>query len=318
MVSHETMRETRVISALKRYALEVLVAVRPPDLPGLPALMEAYAAAGVTLALWPMLGDEQGRWANVNNAPVFCDFVRRTIEPLEARGLAPGEIVFDLEPDIAEVSTLFSRVHHDGPVRRPWGTPARAAIARSEFERLLRELHTSRIRATATVVPLVLLESERSGRGLWQRAMGTPIDGLRWDHVNVMLYSSMFEGWSLNTMRRTDTLGLLAAFCTATRERFGTNASVSLGAVGVGALGDEPTYRAVRELAEDVAVARACGIDDLALFDLGGVLSRAPMESWLHAFTETPSRSGELPGTWRSGAAMSGGRWVTRLLGLIP
>jgi hypothetical protein len=55
--------------------------------------------------------------------------------------------------------------------------------------------------------------------------------------------------------------------------------------VGTGAFGDEPTYRSPAELADDVAVARGAGVDDLALFDLGGVLRRPPAEAWLEAFT---------------------------------
>ena len=72
-----------------------------------------------------------------------------------------------------------------------------------------------------------------------------------------------------------------------TRLRFGRRAGISLGAVGKGALGDEPVYRDVSELAQDVAIARAQGVDDLALLDLGGVLARPNPEAWLEAFVAT-------------------------------
>lgn len=117
--------------------------------------------------------------------------------------------------------------------------------------------------------------------------MGTPVDGIPWDHATAMLYTSILEGWSRGALHRDDAVSLLAGGCRAARARWGAAAGASLGAVGTGALGDEPVYRSAGELAEDVAVARACGIDDLALFDLGGVLARPPVAPWLDAFTRT-------------------------------
>ena len=43
------------------------------------------------------------------------------------------------------------------------------------------------------------------------------------------------------------------------------------------------------ELADDVAIARYEGIEDLALFDLSGVLARGPIEPWLDAFEAEPA-----------------------------
>jgi hypothetical protein len=68
------------------------------------------------------------------------------------------------------------------------------------------------------------------------------------------------------------------------RTRWGARAGLSLGAVGTGAFGDEPVLRSPAELARDVAIARAAGIQELSLFELGGVLRRAPAEPWLEAF----------------------------------
>jgi hypothetical protein len=77
----------------------------------------------------------------------------------------------------------------------------------------------------------------------------------------------------------------------------------------VGALGDEPVYRAVRELREDVAAARAAGIEDLSLFDLGGVLARPPAEAWIEALVETPRGGGAAaPLTPRAQCALAAAR----------
>jgi hypothetical protein len=110
----------------------------------------------------------------------------------------------------------------------------------------------------------------------------------------VMLYTSMIEGWSRRVFGREDARSLLAWFATRSRERLGSRAAVSLGAVGTGALQSEPVYRSPKELADDVGIARAAGVDDLALFDLGGVVARPPIEGWLEPFAYTPPAR-ELP-----------------------
>jgi hypothetical protein len=85
-----------------------------------------------------------------------------------------------------------------------------------------------------------------------------------------------------------------------TRARYGVRASVSLGAVGTGALGDERTYRDPAELVEDVGIARGAGIDDLALFNLDGALARPPISRWLDALVETPPAKTPFPKTARA------------------
>ncbi|MFK5151303.1 hypothetical protein ACI4CU_28550, partial [Klebsiella pneumoniae] len=79
---------------------------------------------------------------------------------------------------------------------------------------------------------------------------------------------------SRRVLDRRDVRALLSAATLAAVARFGDRASVSLGCVGTGALGDEPIYRSPDELADDVAIAAEAGATDLALFDLGGVLAR--------------------------------------------
>src|SRR6185437_10729070 len=151
----------------------------------------------------------------------------------------------------------------------------------------------------------------------WQEALGTPVFDVAWDHVSPMLYTSMIEGWSRGLLARGDARALLAAACRAALRRFGPAAGASLGAVGTGALGDEPTYRGPAELADDVALAGAAGVDDLALFDLGGVLRRPPAEAWLEAFTATEPAAQVPPPTWRARAAIAGMNGVGRAVGLL-
>jgi hypothetical protein len=224
-----------------------------------------------------MLADADGRWLGARNAALFCAHAERLAAS------APGvEIVLDLEPPI---DALRGTVAGGSPGLHLLPPSAGAAAFRAAHERvasLVARLSASGAAVSAAVALPVLLD--RPGRPVWQELLGTPADGIGWAHVSAMLYTSILEGWSRGMLRRADVRAILAWSCREAALRFGPIAGASLGAVGTGAFGDEPTYRDPGELADDVALARAAGLDDLALFDLGGALRRPPVEAWLVPF----------------------------------
>jgi hypothetical protein len=175
---------------------------------------------------------------------------------------------------------------------------ARLEAARDELVALARDLESCGSAVSAAVVPMLLLDR-------WEALLGTPVQGPPWRSVNVMLYTSILEGWSRGLLDRVDAVSVLASACRVAASRYGGRAAFSLGAVGTGALGDEPVYRAPEELSRDVAVARAAGIGDLALFELGGVLARPPPEAWLEAFVTTEPAKAPPSETLRGRAALS-------------
>jgi hypothetical protein len=154
--------------------------------------------------------------------------------------------------------------------------------AARELASAVGELHARGIATASAVWPLVALDPP--GMRGWQALLGTPVDALATERVSVMMYTSILEGWSRGAVRRRDATALLGAATARVGRRWGTAAGISVGCVGTGALADEPVYRSPSELAEDVAIARAGGCEDLSLFDLGGVLHREPAEAWLEAF----------------------------------
>jgi hypothetical protein len=278
-VPFEVLAAPATVALLQRYRIDPIVAVWPRTRAAARDAGERFAGAGLRPAMWPMLADEDGRWIGAANAHLFCAFA-------EALAGDPhtAEIVLDLEPPIEAVrATLASRAlsAHLLPV-----SPDAAAFhaARAKIAGLAQRLRARGVAVSAAIALPVLFDPPGHDGG-WQERLGTPVDGIAWDHVSPMLYTSILEGWSRGLLRRADALALLGWSCRASERRFGAAAGASLGAVGTGAFGDEPVYRGPAELAADVAVARAGGIDDLALFDLGGVLGRPPAEAWLDAFT---------------------------------
>jgi hypothetical protein len=319
---YDVLVRPRTLELLARYQLELVLAVRPWDVRALPDVARALRDAGVPLSVWPMLSDEQGRWASAHTASEFSRLTLSVCDVLESAGARPRDVLFDLEPPFAQARSLAAL----GAARRvPRGSDAQSAsglgrssspvfaAASQALARTTSEIHARGIATSMAVWPLVALDPP--GERSWQALLGTPVDALGAGHVSVMMYTSIVEGWSRGTLRRRHTTALLAAATARAIRRWGPQGGISLGCVGTGAFEDEPTYRDPAELAEDVAVARASGCANLALFDLGGVLAREPAEAWLDAFVS----GAEAPVVFTSKrvrAARSLARAVTWALGL--
>jgi hypothetical protein len=158
-----------------------------------------------------------------------------------------------------------------------------------------------------------MVVADAAGGGGWQRLLGTPVDALPLARVSLMLYSSLATGYARGWLRRADVRSLLHWTAQAARRRYGARACASLGAVGPGALGDEAILASPSELADDVGLVRAAGIDELALFDLRGMLARPPVCDWLDALASPPA-STPPPATARA-LAIVGLAWAFGHLG---
>ncbi len=285
-VPYETLCSPEVLRVLKPRKLQILVAVTPARLAGLPQLVATYRDAGIELGLWPMVDDEDGRWGSTFNAQLYSDFVLRVADMAQGG----STIAIDLEPPIALTRALLSG--------NPLSVRRLARIENREtglviLQELMRTLRARGHSTIGAVHPILL--ADEHGQNAWQWLLGTPIDRMDFDAVSPMAYTSLIEGYSRGILARRAATSLLVQTASAARARWQERASISLGSVGIGALGDERPYRNVAELAHDVALARACGVDDLALFDLGGALQKHQPEAWLDAFVETPAFSGPTP-----------------------
>lgn len=276
MVPPEVLCDAATFRLAARWSLEVSIAVRPGDLDRVGKYVELSLATGVQIALWPMIDDAAGRWLSVESASAFRTFVRE----LRAR-VADVALVLDLEPPLPLVRGALDghRAAFKGLFDLVRGTPAHLEGERTIAAMCDEESAHGRPPMLA-VVPFVLFDGARPG---WGRLFG-PSRPLAAGRVNVMLYSTLIAGYSRGLLGRDDALALLFLGAREARRRFGDRAAVSLGAVGTGALGDEPVYADPGELSLDVAVALSAGARELWLFDLGGALSRGAPERWLEAF----------------------------------
>lgn len=293
-VPYESLRAPAVLRALAERAITPIVAVTPPLVDRAAGVVRACRDAGLGVGLWPMLDDVHGRWASAANTARFCALARALVDTLDAGDALPDLVAIDLEPPIERMRRLL---------RGRWAPPppGRGRDAAQGYGALIDAMERRGIEVMAAVMPPVVMSAPAVRRG-WQRFLETPVDELRLAHVSAMVYTSLLEGYSRGAVRRRDARGVLARLARDARQQLGARAGVSLGAVGVGALGDERTFRSVAELADDVATARAAGVDAIALFNLDGALARPPLEAWLDALAHTPPARAAPPATWRARA----------------
>ena len=299
MVPYDRIAEASLLADLAARRIDLLVAVTPPSAHGAARLVDSCRAAGVGIGLWPMLDDRHGRWPSAANASRFASFCRELLSSLRAAAALPDEIAIDLEPPIDRVRAMLA-----GSPRAWLHLPSRAGTR--ALGELVHELRQEPMRVSAAVTPLTVLPSKLASRG-WQQVLGTPVDGVAFDTINAMAYTSLFEGYSRGVLRRADALAMLRVIASTCAQRWGSRAVISLGVVGLGALGDERAYRAPRELAEDVALAGAAGIQELVLFALDGILARPPREAWLDALGAIPGQIPPVTPTGRARAALTAG-----------
>ena len=285
LLPYDTVSSRRVMSLLAAYGLELIVAVTPDVVHQVRHVMKSAERHGVRVSVWPMLSREEGRWLNVTTATSFVALVNQIYELSKRESWTLVEVLFDLEPTFAEMLTAIDRptsLRHF--VKLVDENSARLVQVETEFVALCDMLRAQGVALATAVVPMVATSHDPA---TWRALLGIPREPVDGTH-GAMLYTSLLEGWSRGFVSRGDALGLLRCGADAARARWGTAAEVAVGLIGPGVFGDEPSYRGPHELAADVAVVGASGITSIALFDLGGVLSRPPAEAWLEALFVAP------------------------------
>ncbi len=282
----ETLENGGTRAMLRARGLGLIAAITPDVARDAARLVRLYRDDGCAIALWPMLDDAHGRWPNVRNARRFEHYVLGLLEGLEREDALPDEIALDLEPPIGAVRRVLAgelaAFSHLLSMR-----DGRAASDR--YARLVRDLEARGVRCFAAAVPFVLASRPHASLAL-QDVFGTPVDAAGVSRVSAMLYTSLFEGYSMGRLDRADALSLLGAYAKLAAQRYGERASVSVGVIGGGIVGNERSYRSPRELEEDVGVALDAGIADVCAFDLGGAFERGKPEAWLDAIVQAEPR----------------------------
>lgn len=301
----EELGASATLGVLERFGLEPIVALPPArETDAMAAALLALSRRGLRVGLWPLLDDRDGYWPSSDNAERFDHRVESALAFADRAGATIRTVAIDLEPrlevtadlmrgtSVERARGLLSRLHRAGED----GGRERARSAASLFRDLGGRLAARQIETVAATMPMVVLDLA-SGAELWQVMLETPVDPAAWRVISPMFYTSMIR----QVLPSRSAASARAILFEGARLLVGaigaSRASLSLGLVGPGKLGDEPAFADPEELAGDTAAALAAGVEDLALFSLETVLARSP-ERWLRAFTEVTASppSGRLAG----------------------
>lgn len=253
-------------------------------------LLRVYAEAGLDVALWLLLPKSIGYWPSERNAGFFSARLDAVFEWAERQHVGVPWIAVDLEMPLPQ-----ALAYRDSRGLRRLLTVARIALvnlnarrfaqAVAQYRAILDKIHGFGARALCAAHDYII-EDFRLDAPVVQDFLETPVADVPWDVVSTMIYNSMVTEHFHVTLDDARWMQYEAG-CELKRA-FGERAGISLGLTGVGVLGDEPHYTGAAQLAPDVAAARAAGIDDIAIFNLEGILRSPDPAAWFHIAIDTP------------------------------
>lgn len=289
LLEHRELLAPDVIRQLRENDVEPIIAVRPWHLTTVLDLCNSLGKQGVKVSLWPMLGNARGRWASTSTADAYVLFSNEIVDAV-CRCRNVNEIVFDLEPPYDVVQRLS---HHSVPLRWLNDTWRGDAFERTRdvFAHSVRRTHRAGLGVGCAVVPLVLHDGSTER---FARIFGCPVDQIEWDHHYIMLYRSVLRGY-LPRPARAAVDGLIWEWLHRAKKRWPNTVVASIGATGLGALGDESAYTSPDELLRDMSLIKHTGLSHVALFELSGLLRQSSPEVWWQAFLCPESPRVEVP-----------------------
>lgn len=276
---------------LRRFDATLCLSV-PEDALGDPLarLLCAYADAGLDVALWLLLPKSIGYWPSERNADAFAARLEAVFD-WAARMNAPVPwIAVDLELPLPQ-----ALAYRDRRGARQIATTLNLALANLSARRFARavecyraildQIHAHGAKALCAAHDYIA-EDFHLGAPIVQDFLETPVVDVAWDVVSTMIYNSMIvEQFHVTA---GDARWMQYTVGCELKRAFGERAGISLGLTGVGVLGDEPHYTEPAQLAPDIAAAKAAGLNDIAIFNLEGILRSPDPAAWFQIVLDTP------------------------------
>lgn len=255
------------------------------------ATCRAADEADVALLLWPLLPEEEGYWANQENADAFAEWTRELVGWAERDCRRVDGVVIDLEMPIDRMRQLEDVVS-DGGGAVQVATVLLSSVDEAAFEHargvlsdLTDELHAKGLRVELTALPVLADDVLDGDEGIAQ-ALGTPVSGIDADAISLQVYRSSFDALFAPaladpTMRFGP--GLITSYATTATATWGDRAALDLGLTGPVGFDDSGGLSSAAELRADVAAALAAGIpvDRLAIYSLEGLDAKDDAADWL-------------------------------------
>lgn len=243
-------------------------------------LAERLREAGGKYAFWPLLPKSMGYWINERNIDAVERMTDALLEGCRRWGAKPDLVVADVETPWQQMEQVFFA----GPP--PWRkaisflkymlinrNPRRFAWATARLSEIVRRLQAELAPVSCAVFPFLVADLVNDGNAL-QDYLEMPVFPVPFDAYNVMFYNSYIPAAVPMLVPPDAASRFLFEYAGELAQRRPGKAWVTLGSTWEGVLpGNEgKVYTRPEQLADDVAAAKAAGIEHLWLYCLEGVL----------------------------------------------
>ncbi|MDP8225932.1 MAG: hypothetical protein P9L99_21405 [Candidatus Lernaella stagnicola] len=269
---------------LAEYNLALFLGMDSVDLgnPTLLNLLRAAEAQGVEVRAWLLLPYSSGYWPGELNAEEFAatalDFAAWFLE----EEVAVEWIVVDMETDVnlmGQINALLDegKYFEVALLLLDQVSPEQFDLASQVYQQMVDDLYGLGFYSMVVTAPM-FLDDVPDGDTFLQDAMNIPVSTVRWHEVSTMVYTTTFEEY----------LGLpfgahiVYDYAATTVEYYPNTASIALG------LSHQMLEPA--ELAQEIAAAKAAGVERIQVYSYNCTLAHPNPEDW-HATFTTPAQT---------------------------
>ena len=278
------------------------------------AVCRAADDADVAVLLWPLLPEEEGYWANQEDADAFAEWTRTLVGWAQRDCRHVDGVVIDLEMPIQRMRQLEDVVA-DGGGALQVASVLLSSVDEAAFEHgrivfadLVDELHEQGLRVELTALPVVADDVLDGDEGIAQ-ALGTPVMGIDADAISLQVYRSSFDALFAPALEDPTTRfgpGLITSYAVTATDTWGDRAALDLGLTGPVGFDDSGGLASAADLQADIAAGLAAGIpvDRIAIYSLEGLDAKSDVADWLAvpapSEPEPDPATDELRGLFRS------------------
>jgi hypothetical protein len=284
-----------VIRLLKKYDVNLGMAFPAGSMNKDFARMFAeYEQAGVATSVWALLPDNAGYWANEGNAKEYTEYVYSIYDWADRNKFGIPWLAVDLETPHSQAIALkeargldLLRCARD--FYKANRNPGRFYDAGTVYAKLAGAMRARGVKTVTAASNFVADDFKMSTIG-FQDLLETPISTVGWDVISFMIYTSMFAGYFGSIFSRAGACRYLYSTMSDMKEALWSRAAVSIGCTYIGKLGDEPYYKTPKELLPDMQAAKAALVDDIAIYNLEGILRSPKPEEWFETLLSCEAR----------------------------
>lgn len=277
----------KTVALLKRFDVCVGMSFFPDsDNKDYAKLFRTLQDEGLEFAVWVLMDDTHGYFPSEKNVEVYTGRVMQIYDWAEKNKFRIPWLAVDLEPPYYQMKRLQDDTSPLGrgreliKIARENRDLSRFYEASRRFQKLQEEIH-ARGSLTLTAASTMIVGDLVTGGTFFQDLNESPVATVQWDVVSFMNYTSMMAGYGKPYgIRPADALWYHYVTCSDAKTALWDRAGVSLGVTYIGKMGDEPYYETPAQLLPDIQAAKAALIEDIAIYNLEGILRSPKPEEW--------------------------------------